>query len=59
MVAVTDLLLEDAPGVEWQDRRERRGRLDVDQRIRNDRKLAVMLREIEVMDLIAQVVLDT
>ena len=53
MVAVTDLLFEDVPGVEWQDRRERRGRLDVDQRVRNDRELAVMLREIEVMDLIA------
>ena len=59
MVAVTDLLFEDAPGVEWQDRRKRRGRLDVDQRVRNDRELAVMLREIEVMDLIAEMVLDT
>ena len=47
-----------APRIARQRIRQRKRRIEVDQRVGHDRQLAMMLRQVEVMDLVAEVILE-
>ena len=57
MIALVDQTFEDVPRIEGQDSGQGRRRLQIDERVGDDGELPMVLGQIEVMDLIAEVIL--